>query len=179
VLSSTALRSHTDDDRLSLEPYRVATAMPRGVDGKASVEAVAAVAEGRARQDRLAAEGLRDLLDGLARSGRRPLVAALLVNRVDWVTDRLDFSLAWPEHVAIAELLAVRDALRAAFLECAIASVELDEKSLPDVAAEALDHSPEDIDGVLKELGRSAGKPWRKEQKLACLAAWYALARER
>jgi hypothetical protein len=25
-------------------------------------------------------------------------------------------------------------------------------------------------------LGVTAGKPWRKEQKLACLAAWVAIA---
>jgi hypothetical protein len=32
------------------------------------------------------------------------------------------------------------------------------------------------VDARLKDLGAAAGKPWRKEQKLACLAAWAAIA---
>ena len=31
---------------------------------------------------------------------------------------------------------------------------------------------PSEIDARMKVLGASAGRPWRKEQKLACLAAW-------
>jgi len=30
------------------------------------------------------------------------------------------------------------------------------------------------IEARMKLLGASAGRPWRKEQKLACLAAWVA-----
>ena len=30
--------------------------------------------------------------------------------------------------------------------------------------------------GVRMALGATVGKPWRKEQKLACLAAWVAIA---
>jgi hypothetical protein len=52
--------------------------------------------------------------------------------------------------------------------------VEVDEKSLFDVAADSLGRSNGEIEAHLKRLGLSAGKPWRKEQKLACLAAWVA-----
>ena len=103
------------------------------------------------------------------------MVAGLLVNRAGWVTDLLEYSSSWPEHVPVAEGLAVRDALRFACKECAIEAVELDEKSLPDVAATALDTSSIVLDARLKALGASAGRPWRKEQKLACLSAWFAL----
>jgi len=171
VLFSTLLPTHTEGDRLSLEPYGVAYAMPRGADGKATPAAAAAVSEGRARQDRIAADTLRALIDRLDPA---PTVAALLVNRAGWVTDLLDYSLGWPEHVPVAEGLAVREALRSAFRACGIASVELDEKSLIPLAADTLDLSPEEIEAQLKALGADAGKPWRKEQKLAALAAWVA-----
>jgi len=36
--------------------------------------------------------------------------------------------------------------------------------------------APGEIDAALKDLGATAGRPWRKEQKLACLAAWIAVA---
>ena len=35
------------------------------------------------------------------------------------------------------------------------------------------------LDDSLKALGVAAGRPWRKEQKLACLAAWVAVAAQR
>jgi len=100
----------------------------------------------------------------------------LLVNRAGWITDLLEYSLAFADHVAVAEGLAVREALRFAFRRCGIDSVELDEKTLPGVAAETLRISTAEIDARLKMLGVTAGKPWRKEQKLACLAAWVAIA---
>ena len=177
ILLSTAMATHVADDRLSLEPYRVAAEIARGAGGEAPTEAAAeAVAEGRKRQDGAAAEGLREIVRQVEAAGGRPAVAALLVNRAGWITDLLSYSLAWEEHVPVAELLAVRDALRSAMRRCAIQAVELDEKSLFDAAAERFDMSLEEIEAHLKHLGAQAGKPWRKEQKLACLAAWLAAA---
>jgi hypothetical protein len=168
ILLSTAMKTHMPDDRLSLEPYGVAAEMSRD----APAEAAAAVAEGRERQDRLAAENLRTVIRQVE---PQAALAALLVNRAGWIADRLSYSLAWPEHVPVAELLAVRDALRFGVRECGIDLVELDEKSLFDVAAERLDLSPQEIEARLKALGTGVGKPWRKEQKLASLAAWIAI----
>ncbi len=175
LLLSTFLATHAEGDRLSSEPYRVAAEMARGPQCAASAKAAAAVAEGRARQDRLAAKGLQDIVRRLEQAGRKPAIAALLVNRAGWVTDLLQYSLAWPEHVPVAEGLAVRDALRFAMKQRRLEAVELDEKSLPDLAQNALGLSPAALDARLKGLGASAGKPWRKEQKLACLAAWVAV----
>lgn len=164
ILASTFLKTHAAGDRLSFEPYAVAFELGAGD------EARAAVAEGRARQDRLATEALKQVVDGKA------AIAALLVNRAGWITDLLEYSLGWADHVPVAEALAVREALRAAFRDTGAPFVELDEKSLPALAAETLDLSPQDIDAQLKALGAVAGRPWRKEQKLACLAAWIAAA---
>jgi hypothetical protein len=149
--------------------------MASGSQG-ASAQAVAAVAEGRRRQDELAAKVLEDIIRELEKAGRAPIIAALLVNRAGWITDLLEYSLAFADHVAVAEGLAVREALRFAFRRCGIDAVELDEKRLPAVAAGTLRMSTAEIDARLKMLGMTAGKPWRKEQKLACLAAWVAIA---
>ncbi len=78
----------------------------------------------------------------------------------------------------VAEGLAVREALRFGVRQSRIDMGELDEKSLPDLAQEALDRSSLEIATHLKELGATAGKPWRKEQKAACLSAWIAAMRQ-
>jgi len=175
LLVSTFLKAHEDGDRLSLEPYRVAAEMAANGQG-ITPDVAAAVAEWRRRQDAHAAESLKHLLNGLADAKREQVVAALLVNRAGWVTDLLAYSLAFADHGPVAEGLAVREALRVAFGRCGIEAIELDEKSLPDSAPALLGGSKAEIDGTLKALGAVAGKPWRKEQKLACLAAWVAAA---
>lgn len=177
VVRSTWLPTAADGDRLALEPFHVAAAMERGPAGGASAEAVAAVAEGRRRQDAMAEQRLREMLAGLARGGYRAAVAALLVNRAGWVSDLLAHALSSPDHPAVMEGLAVREALRTAFARVGLAAVEMDEKSMPELAlARVGGHMPPSaFPARLKDLGAGVGRPWRKEQKLACLAAWMAL----
>ena len=115
-------------------------------------------------------------MDRLKGAGSRPAVAALLINRAGWMTDRLEHSLSAPEHPPVAEGLAVRAALRAAFAGAGLDVVEMDEKSLRESAALKLPLTPAQIDVQLNALGASAGRPWRKEQKAACLAGWVAAA---
>ncbi len=166
-------------DRLTFEPYHVAYEMaagPRPRNDAAPAAVAAAVAEARKRQDALAASGLSAILAQLAAAGYAGRVGALLVNRAGWMTDDLTHALCAPEHPPVMEGLAVREALRFAFGHCRLAAVETDEKSLPDTASAVLDASPGALEAQLKALGAAAGKPWRKEQKAACLAAWLALA---
>jgi len=172
VMISTHLATATEGDRLSLEPYHVAFEIAQN----AGAEAAAAVAEGRKRQDKLATKNLNAVTRQLEKAGHGPVIAALLVNRAGWITDLLQYSLGAPEHPPVAEGLAVRDALRFAFRKAELEIAEMDEKLLPETASKALDLSPASIDARLAALGATAGKPWRKEQKLACLAAWLALA---
>ena len=172
VVLSTFLATAAKEDRLSLEPYHVAAEM--GLNRHA--EASAAIAEGRRRQDERAARNLDEIVRELRNAGYRPATAALLVNRAGWITDLLQYSLAAPEHPAVAEGLAVRDALRFALGRANIAIEEMDEKSLQEVASARLHLSPVDLEIRLKGFGATVGKPWRKEQKLACLAAWLAAA---
>ncbi len=176
VVLSTFLTTSAEGDRLAFEPFHVAFAMTHGPQGGVSAEAAAAVAEGRKRQVALAAKGLDDIVGRLQDAKYNPVVAALLVNRAGWIGDLLEYSLGAPEHPPVAEGLAVRDALRFACGKCGIRVVEMDEKSLRDMASQQLRLSIAEIDARLKELGKTAGKPWRKEQKFACLSAWLAAA---
>ena len=176
VVLSTFLATAAEGDRLSLEPYHVAAEIARGALGKVPVNAAAAVTEGRKRQDRLASEGLAKIIHRLRDTDCNPGAAALLVNRAGWITDLLTYSLGAPEHPPVAEGLAVRDALRFAFRKAGVEAVELDEKAIHETASTALGLSGAEIDRRLKAFGSTVGRPWRKEQKLACLAAWLAAA---
>ena len=51
-----------------------------------------------------------------------------------------------------------------------------DEKSLDKTAESELKVSSARIKATLAEMGRSAGSPWRADEKAAALAAWLALA---
>ena len=175
ILLSTFLATAAEGDRLAREPYTVAAAMARTAQGKASAEAKAAIAEGRERQEALAAKGVKEIVQALKKAGAKQVRAALLVNRAGWMTDLLEYSLKAPEHPAVAEGLAVREALRFALRKARMKFVEVDEKSLAVTAAAKLGLSPAKLEARLKTLGAAAGRPWRKEQKLACLAAWMAL----
>jgi hypothetical protein len=172
VVLNSFLPTAAEGDRLAYEPYHVAAEMADGCGVTPQIEA--AVAEGRRRQAEMAEAGLADMS---ARLGRPPALAALLVNRAGWVTDLLSYSLAFADHPPVAEGLAVRDALRSAFAAQGLKSVEMDEKSLPDDAMIKLGLSPADIDTQMRALAAEAGRPWGKEQKMACLAAWTAVAR--
>jgi hypothetical protein len=176
VVLSTFLSTALEGDRLSLEPYHVAAEMERAPQGGPSAEASAAVAEGRKRQGQLAAQGLDAIVQGLQKAGCQAVIAALLVNRAGWIPDLLAYSLAFPDHPPVAEGLAVRDALRSAFARIAVEVAEMDEKSLHELATKQLHLAADDIDVRLQALGAVVGRPWRKEQKLACLSAWIAVA---
>ena len=169
---STFLVTAVDGDRVSLEPYHLAAEMVRHAGGDVGPEVAAVVAEGRQRQNDIAAKGLDDILRRLRDTGYAPAAGALLINRAGWITDLLQYSLGSPEHPAVAEGLAVRDAVRSACARCRIELAEFDEKSLAEIAPMRLNLSPAAADLALKALGKSAGPPWRKEQKLACLSAW-------
>ena len=179
VVLSTFLATSIETDRLSFEPYHVAAELKRDPRAEASSEAVAAVAAGRKRQDEIAGKGLLDIVRSLKEARYEPVVAALLVNRAGWIADLLEYAASWPEHLPVAEGLAVRDALRFALEQCRIDVAELDEKSLPDLAETTLALSSTALDTRLKALGATVGRPWRKEQKLACLAAWFAVTARR
>ncbi|MGH7018022.1 MAG: hypothetical protein ACRED8_13185 [Caulobacteraceae bacterium] len=174
VVFSGFLATAEEGDRLAREPFHLAAEMAGGWGTAIPPKAAAAVDEGRRRQEALAQSDLAEMIHGLKEAGWEPVLAALLVNRAGWaLSDLLGFGLSAPEHAAVAEGLAVREALHTAFARCGLEAVEMDEKSLREVASVGLGLSP----AVVERLGAVVGRPWRKEQKLASLAAWVALAR--
>jgi hypothetical protein len=66
---------------------------------------------------------------------------------------------------------ALVDALRAHGIRCMI----LTERDAFVTATNLLKKSPAELQRAVKDLGQSAGGPWRAEQKLAALAAWVAM----
>jgi hypothetical protein len=172
AVCSTFLATSDEDDRLTLEPYAVGLALVSKAEAGNTEEAIEAVAVGRKRQEGLAQSGLKLLLHSLRNDGFEPLLAALLVNRAGWVSDLESYGLSSPEHAAVAEGLAVREALRKAARANEIWLEDIDEKSLRNSVAEKFNISAAAVDAVLKGAGKAMGRPWRKEQKLAFLAAW-------
>lgn len=78
-----------------------------------------------------------------------------------------------------AEGVLFREVLQAAAAANDLPNRRFDERSL-DAAAEAELKLPiEEIKAVLAEMGRSAGSPWRADEKAAAVAAWLALAAHR
>jgi hypothetical protein len=188
VVLSTFLATAAEGDRLAFEPYHVAVEMAQSRAGRPQrgrtpypadvlAEATSVIVEGRQRQDAMAIAGVDRISVRLRADGYEPRIAALLVNRAGWLTDelRLPHSLSAPEHPPVIEGLAVRDAIRSALGPGGVPVTEMDEKSLPDVASQLIGVTAAALDARLRDLGANAGRPWRKEQKIACLAAWVAL----
>jgi hypothetical protein len=177
ILLSRFLQTHAAGDSYSFAPYEAAVRAAKESSDEPMAVAERIIAEGCERQKQLAGLGLKQIRDELAAAGHSTLTAALLVNRAGWITDLLEYSLGWSEHVPVAEALAVRDAFRSAARDLPFAMSEVDEKSLMELGAQSLGMGVKALEGKLKALGAAVGPPWRKEQKLACLAAWVSLAR--
>jgi len=67
---------------------------------------------------------------------------------------------------------ALADALRAHQVRCIV----LSEREALAKAATLLKKSPAELQSVMNEMRRTTSGPWRAEQKLATIAAWFALA---
>ncbi len=68
---------------------------------------------------------------------------------------------------------ALAGALRAHQIRCIV----LTEREAIARVSTLLEKSPAELRRVINEMGRTAHRPWRAEQKLAALAAWLALSR--
>jgi hypothetical protein len=68
--------------------------------------------------------------------------------------------------------IALADALRVHQIQCLV----LSEREALAKAATLLKKSPAELQSIINEMKRTARGPWRVEQKLATIAAWFALA---
>lgn len=77
-------------------------------------------------------------------------------------------------HTADGELF--REALIHASRRASLKTIQPRERELNDAASRTLRKTPSVLSRQIAELGRNLGPPWSQDEKLAALAAWYALA---
>ncbi len=152
----------------SVQPYHAAMGMP-AEEGARVVERLEEVVH------RVANDAVAALLTECREAGCEARGAALLVGSlIDPATIRNAHIGA---HAREGRLFrtALEDSLRSCGLAC---SIVLEWNAYASLAA-ALDRSEDDLKRALAGLPRPRAGPWRADEKLAALAGWMALARER
>jgi hypothetical protein len=145
-------------------PYHAALELPEG-------EGAAVVARARRAIEKIATAAVAGLAAELRGAKLRPLGVGLAVS-----SDADPARLANPHvraHAAEGRLF--REVLELGARGAGLPSLLLLEREALSRACAAL-HRPEaSLRSALAELGRTAGPPWRADEKAACLAAWVAL----
>ncbi len=152
----------------SLDPYHAAR-------GLALVEAEGVVHQGSTAIRAVARKALRSAVDGLVANGYEVMGSGILLaaGRLPATLDKVLASHAMV-HMAEGELF--RGALREASERCSLPVSGLREREAFERAGALLGLTPEQLERRVNELGRELGPPWRRDQKLAAVAAWFTLA---
>jgi hypothetical protein len=132
-----------------------------------------AMAENLSRK--AAEHGIRDALNKLSAEGSRVSAAMVLVSQCK-APPPLEIILASHALIHAAEGALFRGALVAGCESCKIPVRTVPERELWQAAEKALRQKQPSLEDRLAELGRTAGRPWAQDQKLAALAALIALA---
>jgi hypothetical protein len=174
VVHSSIIMTAPDGDRTAKEPYHVAA----GWDGLTRVpphpNPAAAVAQGRKTQERMASQGIAEIITELEAKKLKVTAGAVLATR-GLQSYTLEEALSCHSHVHVAEGMTVRDAIRFALKANKIAAREFDQKSLYADGSKTLKLSEARLKQRLVDL-KGTIKPWTQDQKLCALAAWLALA---
>lgn len=149
------------------QPYHYAEPMPFD----AAEELIARATESA---DRLAGNAVEGLISELRSQGYETLRAGLLTASGRPLGE-LRSILASHAAIHSAEGELYRNALAQACAQCGIACDRNREKEIMEVGSKVLGISPEKLGVQLTELGRSVGRPWTQDEKLATLAAWLTL----
>jgi hypothetical protein len=133
------------------------------------------VERGIATAHRIASREMRAAVTREMERGNRVVASAVLVGGAmpPWSIEEI---LAVHFRMHQAEGVLFRDVLVRAANDCSLGSIELVEKSLMKVAPKKLHASAAVLERKIATLGRSAGPPWGKDQKLAALAALVGLS---
>ncbi len=176
ILRSDRIETSAEGDREAAEPYHVAGGFDglRRVPRPANPEA--AVRSGLRKQQRFTARQLARLAKQLAAEAHELAFAGILVSRG---REAASFEKAIGSHtqIHIQEGLAVRASLRDALAERGTKIHDIDQKSLLDIASEELGEKQSELMARLGATRPENGGAWRKEEKLAALAAWIAWRR--
>lgn len=176
VLRSDRIETAPPGDPEALEPYHVAggfeglTRVPRPADPEATVR------KGLQEQQRFTARAIRALAKELAKQNHRVAFAGVLTSRG---REAADFGKAIGSHtqIHIQEGLAVRASLRAALAGVGARVEDVDQKTVVSIASQQLARSEASLMKQLADARPENGGAWRKEEKLAILAAWIAWRR--
>ena len=156
------------DEEWAKQPYHAAEELP-------THEARELVKRGIQSAQRIARRELRTALKQQRELGNKVIGCAVLVGNPmpDWNVEQI---LAVHFRMHQAEGVLFREALADAAKSCDLNLVTLPEKTLLEEAEKRLRKSAGDLNHTLKELGKSAGPPWGKDQKDATLAALIMLS---
>jgi hypothetical protein len=153
------------DDDDSRQPYHA------GLHRGAKV-GTAVVRKARRDAERRAGSALRGLLQTLGSETPRPRCIGLVVgSNIDPLTLG---NLHIRAHAMEGRFY--REVLEAAAQRAGLQSLILVEREAFSSAAKTLRRSLEQLQRGLTRIGAVAGRPWRRDEQLAALAAWLALA---
>jgi hypothetical protein len=166
VLASRRLEVVPSADVMHTQPYHVAAELG-AQRGRLVVDRCAADAEARAKT------GLARLTEELV--AKTFAACAILTPRA---REPLDFERTLRSHALVhaAEGMLFRTAFARAAAACDLEVHAFEEDEIIAVAASRLGERPEGVERRLSDLGRVAGRPWTRDQKLAALAGLLALA---
>lgn len=140
-------------------------------------ERIGAAVVKKARHDaqRRATTALQGLLQAAQRAGSDPRTVGLVVG------SNVDPATLGNLHIRAHALEGrfYREVLEQAANSLGLKSVTLLEREGFTAAAAMLGRSTARLKDVLAAIGKAAGRPWRRDEQLATLAAWVALAQPR
>lgn len=153
----------------SRQPYHTAAKL-------APDEARAFVAHIRKDARALAMRAFRDLREKLAEHGYALRSSAVLMAAGRPLPPLAKILAAHSLiHTADGELF--REALIHASGRSGLGKIAPRERDLSEAASRSLRKTPAVLSRQVADLGKKLGPPWSQDEKLAALAAWYALAR--
>jgi hypothetical protein len=150
----------------SRQPHHAALDLPAG-EGEQAVRRATAAAR------RVTLRAVRDLAGELRAAGCRIAGVGIVTG-----SDADPARIANPHvraHAAEGRLF--RELVEEGARACGLRARTWLERDAWSRAAEALGRPEDELRRAAAELGRSVGRPWRGEEKLAALAAWSALVR--
>ena len=151
------------------QPYHAIEALPLAAAG-------AQLATFQASAARLAAAGIRTLVQTARAAGVEPIAAGILDSSG---RDPGTLAAILASHALIhsADGNHFRAALHAACLLHKLPCARIRQRDLPAEAATVLGRAPHELKAEVARLGRAVGSPWGADQKSAALLGWLLLAR--
>ncbi len=176
ILRTDRIETSPEGDREASEPYHVAGGFHglARVPPPANPEAV--LRRGLQKQQRFTARTLQRLAVELAALDHKLALAGILVSR-GRPAPSFEKAIGSHTQIHIQEGLAVRAAIGSALGDAGVKVHEIDQKSVIAIACEELGESERALMQQLAATRPENGGAWRKEEKLAALAAWIAWRR--